>query len=187
MITKITLLAFTILLYSTSVHAQNTGLSVNDSTAQIDSPSLEGAITTEDGVLTVTFGRVVGDSLLIVDRSSAHVISITSIHSIKIYTNETSVVSGAAIGAVVGGVSGGIIGGATYEEPPPTPGTFNFNMSGLDRSLDIAVGAIAGGVIGGVIGGMIGYADKKGDVHDLTSMSLPAKVKLIQFLLERKP
>jgi len=90
------------------------------------------------------------------------------------------------IGVVVGGVSGGIIGDAAYEEPAPTPGDFNINMSGFERGIHTAVGAIVGVVIGGSVAGLIGYADKIDDVYDLSSMTLHGKVALIQFLLEKE-
>lgn len=188
MITKITLLASTILLYATSVQAQNTlkVLRVNDPIVQRDSLSLEATITTEIGVLDATLKRVVGDSLLVVHRGLIQSISINSIHSITVHTNKTRLVVGAVIGVVVGGVSGGIIGDGKYEEPAPTSGDFNINMSGFERGIHTAVGAIVGVVIGGSVAGLIGYANKIDDVYDLSSMTLPGKVKRIQFLLERE-
>jgi hypothetical protein len=188
MSTKITLLASAILLNLASVQAQDTVkvLSVNDSIVQSDSLPLEAVLTTGDGVLHATLERVIGDSLVIIQRDLVQSIFINSIWSITVHTTTTGTWIGAGIGVVVGGLSGASYADATHEEPTRNPNSFTIDLSGLRKTVAIGIGAIIGGVFGGVVVSKMRDVDKIDGVYDLSSITLPEKVKLIQFLLERK-
>ncbi len=184
MITKITLLAYTILLCATSVQAQDKGTALNDSSGRGDSHFWQVSLTTGDTLCDVALERIIGDSLFIKHSGASQTVSIDAIYSISFVTKGTSFWAGTGIGFLVGAAPVALFIAATNEEPTSS-GYFSGLEGGISRLTSI-MEIIFSGCIGGAIGGLIGDSSTVHEAYDLSSMPHPVKVKVIQNIMDRK-
>jgi hypothetical protein len=84
---------------------------------------------------------------------------------------------------VTGAAAGALIGWATYEEPEPIPGEWNFDFG---PGFDVLAGGILGAPAGFLLGGMIGLSAGKDETYDFTQMSYPQKLAILGLIVSNQ-
>jgi hypothetical protein len=144
-------------------------------TISVQTQDYQITLSSGDKIGQISFEKRIGDSVVISHSGQSQLVKIDSIIEIR-KIKDSKFWLGAGIGLLGGAVIGGAVGAASYKESDPSPGTFNFDFSGLT----LLSGAVLGGFTGSVCGGLIGLVAGRDEVYNLSEKSHMEKLMIIE-------